>query len=77
MATAPQGSGFSEVIVGLEAELKSMKITHGELTKDNKACYSEIRAKGKDLDAAAVQLERARTIAVENKVRPQRLDASY
>ena len=64
-----QGSGFSEAIAGLEAELKSMKAAHEKLTKDNKGCYNQIRAKDKELGAAKVQLERARAILVENKAR--------
>lgn len=66
---AAQGSGFSEVIAGLEAELKSMRAEHEKLTRDNKGCYNQIRAKDRELSAAEVQLERARAILVENKAR--------
>ena len=64
-----QGSGFSEVIAALESELKSVRASHAALTDDNKGCYTLIRAKDKELDAAAVQVEAANAIAVENKVR--------
>ena len=66
-----QGSGFSEVIAGLEAELRSMRLAHGEVTQDNRGCYNQIRAKDKELSAAAVQLEHARAILVENKASHQ------
>ena len=62
-----QGSGFSEVIASLEAELRSMRLAHVEVIQDNKGCYNQIRAKDKELDAAAVQLEHARAVLVENK----------
>ena len=69
-SVVPQGSGFSEVIAGLEAELKSMKAAHDSLAKDNKGCYNQIRAKDKELNAAELQLEHARAILVDNKVCP-------
>ncbi len=59
------------MIAGLEAELKSMKAEHEKLSKDNKGCYNQIRAKDKELSAAAVQLEHARAILVENKASHQ------
>ena len=58
------------MIAGLEAELKSMKAAHEKLTKDNKGCYNQIRAKDKELSAAEVQLEHARAVLVENKANP-------
>lgn len=64
-----QGSGFSEVIAALESELKSVRASNTALTDDNKGCYALIRAKDKELDAAAVQVEAAKAIAVENKVK--------
>ncbi|CAL5219051.1 g811 [Coccomyxa viridis] len=67
LSAMPKGSGFSEVVAGLEAELKSMKADHEKLAKDNKGCCNQIRAKDKQLSAAGVQLEHARAILVENK----------
>ncbi len=67
-----QGCGFSEVIASLESKLRSMKMAHTEMTQDNKACYNLIRAKDRELDAAAVHLEQARAIMVENKASPFR-----
>ncbi len=64
-----QGSGFSEVIAALESELKSVRASNAALTDDNKGCYALIRAKDKELDAATTQVEAAKAIAVENKVR--------
>lgn len=75
MLSAPlciQGSGFSEVIAGLEADLRSMRLAHVEVTQDNRGCYNQIRAKDKELDAAAVQLEHARAVLVENKASTQK-----
>ena len=48
-----------------------MKMAHGRVTQDNRGCYNQIRAKDKELDAAAVQLEHARAVLVENKASPQ------
>ena len=70
--TAKQGCGFSEVIASLESELRSMEMAHKEVTQDNKGCYNLIRAKDRELDAAAVHLEQARAVMVENKASPIR-----
>lgn len=67
-----QGSGFSEVIAGLEADLRTTRLAHVEVTQDNRGCYNQIRAKDKELDAAAVQLEHARAVLVENKASMQK-----
>ncbi|BDA42075.1 probable microtubule-associated protein [Coccomyxa sp. Obi] len=67
IAAMPKGSGFSEVIAALESELKSVRASNAALADDNKGCYSLIRAKDKELDAAAAQVEAAKAIAVENK----------
>lgn len=64
-----QGSGFSEVIAGLESELKSVRAANQQLADDNRGCYAQIRAKDKELDLAAAKVEEARRIAMENKVR--------
>ena len=68
--TATQGCGFSEVIASLESELRSMKMAHEEVAQDNKGCYNLIRAKDRELDAAAVHLEQARAVMIENKASP-------
>ena len=70
-----QGSGFSEVIASLEAELRAVKLAHGEVAQDNRGCYNQIRAKDKALDAAAAQLEPAQAVLVENKASPGSLQS--
>lgn len=70
-----QGSGFSEVIAGLEAELKSVKAANVALADDNRGCYAQIRAKDKELDMLAAQVEHAKAIAIENKVTSARFSA--
>lgn len=62
-----QGSGFSGVIAGLEAELKTTASKKEALTTDNKALAGQIRAKDRELISAGAQLEQARAIMVENK----------
>jgi hypothetical protein len=63
-----QGSGFSEVIAGLEAELKSLRAANQQLADDCRACYAQIRAKDKELDLAAARVEEALRVSIENKV---------
>ena len=70
MLTATQGCGFSDMIASLESQLRSMKMAHQEMTHDSKGCYNLIRAKDRELDAAAVHLEQARAVMVENKASP-------
>ena len=70
MLTATQGCGFSDMIASLESKLRAMKMAHEEVTQDNKGCYNLIRAKDRELDAAAVHLEQARAVMVENKASP-------
>ena len=60
------------MIAGLEADLRSIRLAHGEIAQDNRGCYNQIRAKDKELDAAAVQLEHARAVLVENKASTQK-----
>lgn len=122
--TLRQGTGFSEVIAGLESELKAAREAARRLGDDNRGCYAQarppkptwhaaigilacpllmlfmhvtarracssvpaarraqpsraaalspaqIRAKDKELDAAAAQVAEARRIAVENGVRAE------
>ena len=56
-----------------------MRLAHGEIAQDNRGCYNQIRAKDKELDVAAVQLEHARAVLVENKASSESLhhSASY
>ena len=49
-----------------------MRLAHGEIAQDNRGCYNQIRAKDKELNAAAVQLEHARAVLVENKASTQK-----
>ena len=64
-----QGTGFSEAVAALEAEVKTLRAGKEQLAEDNKACYALIRAKDKQLDQAQARVEEARLIAMENKVR--------
>lgn len=57
------------MIAGLESELKAVRAANQQLTDDNRGCYSQIRAKDKELDLAAAKVEEARRIAMENKAR--------
>lgn len=45
-----------------------MKAENASLSKNNKACYSQIRAKDKELDAAAKQVAQAQRTEIHNKV---------
>ena len=45
-----------------------MKADSANLARDNKACYSQIRAKDKQLDSAAKEVEHARQTELHNKV---------
>lgn len=63
-----QGSGFSEAIAALESELRGVRASNAALSDDNRGCYAQIRAKDKELDAAALQVKHAKAVAVENKV---------
>ncbi|KAK9846430.1 hypothetical protein WJX81_003622 [Elliptochloris bilobata] len=67
LAAAPKGRGFSEAVAALEAEVKALRAGKDSLAEDNKAAAATIRAKDKQLDLAAVRVEEARLIAVENK----------
>jgi hypothetical protein len=64
-----QGTGFSEVVAGLESELKAVRARNGALGEDNRGCYAQIRAKDKQLAAYEAAMAEARAIAVENGVR--------
>lgn len=56
-------------MAALQSELRALREAHRALGEDNRACYAQVRAKDKQLDAAAVQVEEARRIKVENGVR--------
>ena len=63
-----QGSGFSDSIAALEAEVKSLKAENQRLSTDNKAADSQIRAKDKELDHMAAEVEEAHRIKDQNGV---------
>lgn len=63
-----QGDKFSAQVAALEAEVKSLKAENAGLSKDNKVCYGQIRAKDKELDAAAKEVAQARQAEIQNKV---------
>ena len=63
-----QGDKFSAKVAALEAEVKLLKAANAKLAEDNKTCYNTIRAKDKELDAAAKVKQQAERTAVENKV---------
>ena len=75
-ALRAQGTGFSEAVAGLEAEVRSLRAANTALSEDNRGCYAQIRAKDKDLDVAAIRIKEAACINVENGV-AHPLDASY
>ena len=49
--------------------MRALRAGKDALAEDNKAAASTIRAKDKQLDVAAVRVEEARIIAMENKAR--------
>ena len=63
-----QGNGLSEVVATLEAEVKTLKAENARLQHDSKAVYNQLRAKDKELDSMAEEVERARAIYAENQV---------
>ena len=68
-AACVQDAKFSAQVASLESEVKTLKASNASLGKDNKACYSQIRAKDKQLDSAAKEVEHARQTKLHNKVR--------
>ena len=70
-ALEPQGTGFSEAIATLEAEVKTLKAENAHLDSDNKGAYNQIRAKDKQLDTMALEVEEARRILIQNGVSPR------
>ena len=70
MATpcASQTDKFSAQVAALESEVRSLKADNASLAKDNKAGCSQIRAKDKELDAAAKQVAQAQQTDIQNKV---------
>ena len=70
-ALGPQGTGFSEAIATLEAEVKTLKAENAHLDSDNKGAYNQIRAKDKHLDTMALEVEEARRILIQNGVSPR------
>lgn len=66
---AAQGTGFSEAVAALEAEVRALRTGRDALAEDNKAAACTIRAKDKQLDVAAACVEDARLIGMENKAR--------
>ena len=64
-----QGDKFSAQVAALESGVKTLKAENAGLTKDNKACYTQIRAKDKELAAAAKQVAQAQQTEIQNKVR--------
>ena len=63
-----QDDKFSAQVASLEAEVRTVKAENAGLAKDNKACYNQIRAKDKQLDSAAREVEHARQTELHNKV---------
>ena len=63
-----QGNGFTEIVATLEAEVKNLKAENARLENDSKAVYNQLRAKDKELDSMADEVERARAIYAENQV---------
>ena len=63
-----QGDKFSAQVAALESEVKALKADNASLTKDNKTCYNQIRAKDRELDAAAKQVKQAHQTEIQNKV---------
>lgn len=63
-----QGTGLSEVVATLEAEVKALKAENARLENDSKAVYNQLRAKDKELDNMGEEVERARAIHMENQV---------
>ena len=49
--------------------MRALRAGKDALAEDHKAAASTIRAKDKQLDVAAVRVEEARIIAMENKAR--------
>ena len=64
-----QGTGFSEVVAGLESELRGVRAQNHSLSEDSRGCYAQIRAKDRQLAVYELQMAEARRIAVENGVR--------
>ena len=64
-----QGDKFSAQVAALESGVKALKAENAGLTKDNKACYCQMRAKDKELAAAAKQVAQAQQTEIQNKVR--------
>lgn len=63
-----QDAKFSAQVASLESEVRTLKADNGRLSKDNKTCYCQIRAKDKQLDSAAKEMEHARHTELQNKV---------
>lgn len=64
-----QGTGLSEIVATLEAEVKSLKADKLRLENDSKAVNNQIRAKDKELDGMAQEVERAQAVQIQNQVR--------
>ena len=63
-----QDAKFSAQVASLESEVRILKADNARLSKDNKTCYCQIRAKDKQLDSAAKEVEHARHTELQNKV---------
>lgn len=63
-----QGTGLSEAIATLEGETKHLRAEKTRLENDNKGAYNQIRAKDKELDTMAMEIEAAHQILIQNGV---------
>ncbi len=64
-----QDAKFSAQVASLESEVRALKADNASLNKDNKAGCNQIRAKDKQLDSAAKEVEHARQTELHNKVK--------
>ena len=63
-----QDTKFSAQVAALESEVRALKAANADLARDNKACYCQLRAKDKQLEAAAREVDHARQTELHNKV---------
>lgn len=53
----------------LEAEVKALKAENARLEHDSKGVYNQLRAKDRELDNMAQEVDRARDVHNENQVK--------
>lgn len=63
-----QGTGLSETVATLEAEIKALKADNARLEDDSKGVYTQLRAKDKQLDHMTHEVEKAREVHMQNQV---------